>query len=152
MNNFIFENWDKLLAFIVAVGGGYKYFDTRRRELAWKRTEFLFHQAALLDADKDMTEAIQIIEGRHPRITLDALFKPDGEPDTTSQGETWHKLDKLLNLLDRIAYAVLELKTLDIDEARNFGWYLREIAAHALMKTYCETNGYADVIRLSEKI
>ena len=152
MIKFIIDNWDKLLGFIVAIGGGYKYFDTRRRELAWKRTEFLFSQAKLLDTDQDMTEAIQIIEGRHSSVTIASLFNPDGVPNTDSQGDTWHKIDKLLNLLDRIAYSVLELKTLDINEAKNFGWYLRKIEKNTQMKEYCENYGYADVIKLSKKI
>jgi hypothetical protein len=152
MMNFIFENWDKLLGFIIAIGGGYKYFDTRRRELAWKRTEFLFGQAALLDTDRDMGEAIQIIEGRHASITIGSLFKPNGDPDTDSQGDTWQNIDKLLNLLDRIAYSVLELKTLDIDEAKNFGWYLEKIENNAPMKKYCEKYGYPDIVKLSKKI
>ncbi len=152
MMNFIFENWDKLLGFIIAIGGGYKYFDTRRRELAWKRTEFLFGQAALLDTDKDMGEAIQIIEGRHASITIDSLFKSNGDPDTDSQGDAWQNIDRLLNLLDRIAYSVLELKTLDIDEARNFGWYLEKIENNALMKKYCEKNGYPDIVKLTKQI
>src|SRR6266508_148435 len=108
--NFIFENWDKLLGFIIAIGGGFKYFDARRRELAWKRTEFLFAQAAFLDTDKDMGEVVQIIEGRHARIAIESLFKPNGDADTDSQGDTWQNIDKLLNLLDRIAYSVLKLK------------------------------------------
>ncbi len=150
--NFIFENWDKLLGFIIAIGGGFKYFDARRRELAWKRTEFLFAQAAFLDTDKDMGEVVQIIEGRHARIAIESLFKPNGDADTDSQGDTWQNIDKLLNLLDRIAYSVLKLKTLDIDEARNFGWYLEKIGNNALMRGYCEKNGYPDIVKLAEKI
>lgn len=144
MWQFIQDNWKALIGFLIAVFGVWKYFDARKNELVWKRTEFLFEQARLLDSDPDISEAIKILEDRHNSISLEDVF--EGNKDYL------HKFDKLLNLLDRIAYATVYQKTLSIDEVVNFGWYLKKIKNKPLLVDYCNNNGFSDIIKLAEKI
>ncbi|MFQ5771975.1 MAG: hypothetical protein ACE5HX_15680 [bacterium] len=50
MCQFTQDNWKELIGFLIAGFGIWKYLDTRKNELVWKRTEFLFEQARLLDS------------------------------------------------------------------------------------------------------
>ena len=127
-------------------------FDARKRELAWKRTEFLFEQARLLETDKDLSDAIKILEDRHPEITVAALFGAKADPSESKNKEYRHKFDKLLNHFDRIAYATLQRKTLSIEEAANFGWYVGLISSNAGLKDYCWQEGFSDIILLLQEI
>lgn len=47
---------------------------TRRRELAWRRTEFLFKQAEYLEDDAVLVEMLMILENRHAHIRIEDLF------------------------------------------------------------------------------
>jgi len=144
MCQFIQNNLKEVVAFLIAGFGIWKYFNARKNELVWKRTEFLFEQARLLDSDPDISEAIKILEDRHQSISLEEVF--EGNKDYLQ------KFDKLFNLLDRIAYATVYQKTLSIDEVVNFGWYLRKIKNKPLVVDYCNNNGFSDIIKLAEKI
>lgn len=133
-----------MIAFLIVGFSIWKYFNARKNELVWKRTEFLFEQARLLDSDPDISEAIKILEDRHQSISLEEVF--EGNKDYLQ------KFDKLFNLLDRIAYATIYQKTLSIDEVVNFGWYLRKIKNKPLVVDYCNNNGFLDIIKLAGKI
>ena len=152
MFKFIAENWDKLLGFLIATIGIWRYLDSRSRELKWKRTELLFSQAAFLDTNPDICNVVKIIEGRNKDIGIDDLFDDSGRPDNAQYGEVWQQIDKLLNLLDRIAYAVIHLKTLTRDEAMNFSWYLRLLEKNKNMAKYCEEQGFGDILELAKRI
>jgi hypothetical protein len=120
MFQFLQNNWKELIGFLIAVFGIWKYFDTKKTELAWKRTEFLFQQGYILDSDQDISEPVKILEGRNKQITVSEIF------DKQNNGYL-HKFDKLFNLLDRIAYATIYKKTISVEEVLNFGWYLKKI-------------------------
>jgi len=152
MFQFIHDNWKELVGFVIAIGGIWKYFDARKRELAWKRTEFLFEQARLLETDKDLSDAIKILENRHPEITVDTLYGMKADLSASKTKEYRHKFDKLLNHFDRIAYATLQRKTLSIEEAANFGWYVGLISSNVGLKDYCQQEGFLDIIILLQEI
>jgi len=71
---FILSQWKLFAALCTAIWAVWVFILTRRRELAWKRTEFLFKQCELLDKDSDMVEISKILEGRHQTITVDDIF------------------------------------------------------------------------------
>ena len=71
---FILSQWKLFAALCTAIWAVWVFILTRRRELAWKRTEFLFKQGELLDKDSDMVEISKILEGRHQTITVDDIF------------------------------------------------------------------------------
>ena len=54
MTEFIKIYWREIIAFIGAVIGFRKYIDARKRELNWRRTEFIFQEAKYLDNDPDI--------------------------------------------------------------------------------------------------
>lgn len=145
--------WKLIIALITAVVPSvwalWKYFHARRAELAWKRTEFLFSQAEKLDADPEMRRAIRILAGAD-RTTIADLFGPSSQ--TTPAAFSRESIDKLLNLLDRIAYATLHAKSLSMQEVANFGWYYKQVQCHPCLMAYCESQGYPDVARLASKI
>lgn len=146
MLKFIAENWDKVLAFCIAGIGIWRYLDSRTRDLRWRRTELLFSQATLLDTNPDISNAVKIIECRHNDISIEDLFDDSGRPANSTHGNEWQQIDMLLNLLDRIAYAVIHLETLTIDEAMNFSWYLTLLERNNNMLRYCEENGFEDIL------
>src|SRR5215831_8609008 len=121
------------------------YFLTRRRELAWRRTEFLCRQSEYLDSDPVLLETITILENRHPELTISAIFAPEAETtalDSRTRQQYLQKFDKLLNLLWRLCYAFLETKTISIKELDGFGWYLWKISKNPALVAYCEENGF----------
>ena len=153
MCTFIQTNWQMILALIVGICALLKYFDTRKRELAWRRTEFIFEQARLLDTDLDLSDAILILEERHTEVKLSDLFAADKNPYNSSlHSQYYQKMDKLLNFLDRLAYATLDARTLSLAEVVNFGWYFKKIDAHQKLKEYCMDNGFNDILILANKI
>lgn len=145
MCQFLKDNWKELMGFAIAGFGIYKYFATRRTELAWRRTEFIFDQARRLEDDQDLSETIAILEGRCQDNSIEKII---GE----SQNEYLQKLDKLLNLFDRLAYATLHQKTIDKKEVANFGWYLQKICENDKLVQYCENHGFRDIIKLGKEL
>lgn len=138
-------------ALIVASFALWRYRDTRSRELKWKRTEFLFSQAHYLDNDPQIQRAVRVLSGLDTATSIDALFGPYAEI-ADREAEYRACFDKLLNLLDRLAYAVCNVKSLTMDEVANFGWYYRAVASHLALKGYCERHGFPDVVRFAPKI
>ena len=145
MCQFLQNNWKELVGFFIAVVGIWQYLDTRKNELSWKRTEFLFNQAEKLENDDELKEIIHILEGRNNDITIEKIINGNIP-------EYLQKLDKLLNFLDRLAYAYLNQKTLSKIEIENFGWYLQRISENTTLTEYCKKNGFKDLIILSEEL
>ena len=111
--------WVMLAGLIFTI---WKYFDTKDKELRWKKAEAILELGHQFDSDTDIMEAVKIIEGRH-KITIEMLYNTDGEPQNSAHPDELQKIDKFLNFLDRIAYAVEKAGTLTLTEAKNFGWY-----------------------------
>src|SRR6266436_6349979 len=108
-----------LSAFIAAVAiivSVISYGLTRRRELAWKRTEFLSNQAKYLEADPSLVEAITILEDRHATVTVERLFGDESDLDESMRGAYRQMFDKLLGFLWRLCYAYRTMKTLSSKE------------------------------------
>jgi hypothetical protein len=126
------------------------YIDTRRRDLRWKRTEFLFAQADKLENDPDIQRAIRVLDRRERGVHVVQIFGPNA--DTVTFAVYREGFEKLLNFLDRIAYAVRHSKSLTMAEVANFAWYYRNICAHACMRSFCETSGFPDVVPLAKEL
>jgi hypothetical protein len=150
--DFLAREWQPLVAFATLVTTIVTYFITRGRELAWKRTEFLFAQSQYIDKDADAWEAIKILEGRHPTVTLEAIFALSSQAEKSTRNEYAQKFDRLLGHIELIAYAVLTVKTLSLREAQSFGWYIQRIVASPLLRDYCSQSGYEDVLRLARAL
>jgi hypothetical protein len=138
-------NWQFLLAVAVALFSVTSYILTRRRDLAWKRTEFLFKQAEYLDNDTVLVEVMTILENRHPHIRIEDLFDGSDSMGIPNRQEYIQKLDKFLSLLWRLCYAYLETKTLSTKEVEAFGWYLWLISEQPQLTNYCEEYGFDDI-------
>lgn len=150
LSDFIAKYWREILALIGAVIGLWKYLDTRKRELDWRKTEFMFQEAKYLDNDPDIIKAVQVLAKEQPNISVDDIF---GEKyDHNIRSNYIIGFEKLFNLLDRLSHTHYSLKTLSKKEIENFGWYLREIQKYPQLLDYCENNGYKDVVKLSKNI
>jgi hypothetical protein len=149
MPKFLTDNWQYLTAFLAAIWIVGSFVAQRKSELSWKRTEFLFEQARYLETDPDLSEILRIIEDRNDSVSLDDVLADTTALNESDQLRYQHSLDKLLNLLDRLYYAVNTAKTLDKSEIQIFGWYLDRLATDQRVRKYCETEGFADVIRLA---
>jgi len=143
-----------LIAIGIASVGIWRYLDSRKRELDWKRKEFLFKQAELLDSDPDIRSAINILEERLvesdtglPHYTAKEIFE-----DLNGHSGLIIKFDKLLNLFDRLAYSVYDTHTLRFDDIANFSWYYKEILKYPAMVDYCNKNGFEDVVKLANQL
>jgi hypothetical protein len=67
-------NWQLIIAALLAIFTILSCILTRRRKLAWRRTEFLCKQSEYLDSDPVLVEMITILEEHHPHITIDAIL------------------------------------------------------------------------------
>lgn len=138
-------NGQLVLAIVVAAFSMVTYVLTRRRELAWKRTEFLFAQAQYFDNDPVLVEATMILEGRHQTLDVGQIFDPGSKLEQTQVKQYRQKFDKLLNFLWRLGFAYLETKALSLKEVEGFGWYLWRISEYPLLFDYCENSGFEEI-------
>lgn len=150
IQKFLLEYWKEIIATAAFIFTFYKYFDIRERELRWKRTEFLFKQAELLDHDRDINLATAVLDGSDSNVKLDELFDVDGNININVDKRYRIGFEKMCNFLDRLAYAYLTTKTIEKNEIANFGWYIESIVNHTRVLKYCENNGFEDIIKLSE--
>ena len=145
-------SWSVLIVSAAIVFSVVSYVLTRRRELAWKRTEFLCSQSQYLEDDPILVEVITILEERHPTISVSSLFGDDSNLDYKKRLEYTQKFDKLLNFLWRLCYAYLTLKTISRREVEGFGWYLWRISKMPALIDYCEDNGFEDINTVTRKL
>jgi len=145
-------NWNVLVASVAVMFSMTSYVLTRRKELAWKRTEFLYAQAQYLENDPELVDVIRILEDRHPSLTMAQIFDADSQLDYEKRAEYEQKFDKLFNFLWRLCYAYLEVKTLSSKEVEGFGWYFWLISKFPAVVDYCENNGYEDINIVTRKL
>jgi hypothetical protein len=145
-------NWQLLIAAVLAIFTVVSYVLTRRRELAWRRTEFLCKEAEYLENDPVLIEMVTILEGRHAELTATAIFGTGNEIDTIKRNEYQQKFDKLLGMLWRHCYAYLETKTISRKELEGFGWYLWKVSQNPALVKYCETQGFDEIIAAIGKL
>jgi hypothetical protein len=144
-------NGQLVVASVVAAFSMVTYVLTRRRELAWKRTEFLFAQAHYFENDPVLVEMVTILEGRHRALTVDQIFDPASELNASTRQEYLQKCDKLLDFLWRLCFACLETKTLSLKEIEAFGWYFWRISENPLLFDYCDNYGFEEIIIVIKK-
>jgi len=85
----LLDSWEFLVAVIGGAVGFWRFLATRKSELAWKRTEFLFDKARYLDTDPDVREILMILQSEIPSFFAgdDVLVEDEGsiklieEPD-----------------------------------------------------------------------
>jgi len=138
------------IALISLIIGLYKYLDSRNRELAWKKTEFLFEQARYLDNDKDIIRSISLFQEQHYEDILSKIYGDNYDEDLRKEYQLG--FEKLLNFLDRLAHAYLKLEIVGKEKVTNFGWYLEYIESSEVLNIYCVNNGYEDVINLANEM
>jgi hypothetical protein len=144
--------WNLLIASVAVIFSIISYLLTRHKELAWKRTEFLCGQAQYLDTDPDLVDVLRILEDRHPSMTVAQIFDDDSQLDDEKRGEYRQKFDKLLNLLWRLCYAYMEVRTLSEKEVEGFGWYFWRVSNFPTLVEYCENNGFEDINTVTRKL
>lgn len=142
-------DWQFWSALAASVWAAATYLERRRAELAWKRTEFLFTQAWLLDSDPDLREVLRVLEGRRGDVSFAAILGDDPSLAPAARAEWRQQLDKFLNFFDRLYYAVYTAKTLRRSELAVFGWYLTRIGRDPALIAYCQRHGFEDVITLA---
>lgn len=152
MIEFLGNNWKEIAGLIGGLVAAWKYFDTRKRELTWRKTETLFRLGDRFDSDPDISQATQLIDDRLAGLHLNQLFDEEGRPNNDLHGDMLHKIDKHLNLLARMAYAHQTMNTLSLAEVRNFGAYYQNVLVAERLKKYCQKYGYNDVVKMAEKI
>ena len=118
----------------------------RRREAAWKRTEFMFTQLRFLDTDPGISEAVGVLEGWNSAVTIDDVFS--GMSRLSPEGRMKYRahFDRFFNLLWCVSYAYLELKTITWKEVGGFGWYLWRVQTTPALADYCRDNGFSEVL------
>ena len=148
---FLKTHWSSVLVYLSACATVLKYFDTRSREISWKRTEMLFQLGQQLDTDPKLQEAIKLLEGRDTRVTVEEFFAAP-EKELIKDGlDLRQSMDCLLNFFERVAHAVYTTKTISIKETSCFGWYLAKIKDTEQLNQYCKENGFEDVLKLAQE-
>ena len=150
--DYLAANWRPIVAYATILWALISYFLTRRRELNWKRTEFLFTQAHYLDNDPHLQEVVTILEGRHSMLTVEKIFATGPELEPHEREQYKQRFDKLLNLFQRLAYVVSEPKTIRMSEMASFGWYYERILQYPLLVRYCMENGFHEIVEVAKKL
>lgn len=146
------EKWTLIVAASAVLFSVVSYLLTHRRELAWKRTEFLFEQSQYLDNDPVLIEVLDILEGRHLRITVKDVFDDNQSSlDAETRLKYRQNFDKLLNFLWRLCYAYLTVRTIKKKEIEGFSWWLWRISEYPLILDYC-MEGYEEICFTIEKM
>jgi hypothetical protein len=145
-------NGQLVVAIVVALFTMVAYVLTRRRELAWKRTEFLFAQAHYFENDPVLVEVVMILEGRHSGVTTDQIFDAASELDASMRQQYLQKFDKFLDFLWRLCFACLETKTLSLKEIEAFGWWLWRISDNSVLFDYCDNYGFEEIVMVIKKL
>ncbi len=150
--SFLADHWKDILEIAGLFGGLWKFFDSRKSELAWKRTETLFSLGEAFSRDPDIAEAAKLIQGRLPDAHIDQLFDEDGEPYDDLHGARLWQVDKYLDFLERIAYAYRQMGTLSLAEVGIFGGYFQHVHLTDRLRRYCLVHGYAVVAEVAAQV
>ncbi len=153
--DFLKNNWKQLGGFLIAVFTIWKYFDTRSRELAWRRTEFLINQITYMHSDNDISEILSILDGIHPQYSIDQIFGRYSRLDSSpkEKEKILRKFEKYLDFVHTLGYAALTAKTISLEEVNNTaGWYIQRIGDSKTLMNWCEENGYGLVCELVRKL
>lgn len=138
MASFFIENWKIIFGLVAGIWTVIQFLTSRRRDLAWRRTEFIISQSVYLDTDPEMRECTLILYGKHPTLRVsDFLRMWEQGPDEADDSQIILKFEKYLNFLWRIAYAHLVLKTITRIDLVAFGAYFHAINQHSELKEYC---------------
>jgi hypothetical protein len=140
-----------IMGVVVAAFGLWKYLDARRRDFKWRRTEFLFEQMKYLDTDEEMQEVLRRLSG-WDTAGIELMFDSRSRLSVDVSPESARGLQKMLNLLDRIAYATLDAKTLTMGEVSYFGWNFSMVHRNKPLRAYCMNNGFKQVVKLAERV
>ncbi len=152
MTDFLVNHWKDLLEIAGVFGGLWKFFDSRKNELAWKRTETLVTLGQAFASDPDIAQATQLIEGRLDGAHIDQLYDDRGDPYDHLHGLRLWQVDKYLDFLERIAYAYRRMRTLSLAEVAIFGGYFQQVRYNERLRRYCIDHGYASVVEVAAEI
>jgi hypothetical protein len=94
---------------------------------------------------------VAILDGTY-KTKIDDVFDIDGNFIDDTLSEYRMGFDKLLNLLDRLAWASLKDHVISEEELSNFGWYYSAVIKQSRVVKYCENNGYDDVIKIAQEL
>jgi hypothetical protein len=157
MSAFLTAHWQFFATAVISVLGAgiglWRFLSSRRGELSWRRTEFLFEQSTYLESDAELNEALQLIGGLHPAGSVEQVLS--AQSSTLDDGERLrltHAVDKFLNFFDRLYYAFQVAETLQLAELKVFSWYLDFIRSSPALREYCEERGFADVLELADRV
>ena len=148
---FFSQNWQYLTALIAGGFAIWRFLVSRRDELAWKRTEFLFAQAQYLESDRAMREILQILGDKHEQYSIGDIVADDADLEDGEKYRLKNNLDHFLNFFDRLYYA-FNAGTLSKAEVMVFQWYLAEIVETSELAEYCRTSGFKDVLKLAKLV
>ena len=150
-NTEIIASLGLILSLITAIIGIYKFLDARKRELKWKRTEFVFEQAKYLDNDKEIILALAVLCKTDSNYKIESIFSTDGKFIDGVEHSYMIGFEKLLNLLDRLVYAY-RADVITKGEFENFGMYLEQVLNNTRVSKYADANGYADVVTVAGEL
>lgn len=151
---FLSANWEVLAALGAGVWAVASFLETRRRELAWRRTEFIIKQSEFLDTDAEMRDCTLILYGKHPTLTVDDYLRTvaTSGPLEEADAELNIRFEKYLNFLWRISYAHLALGTIGSKDLCAFGAYLSAIENNTRLRRHCLDDGYEEIVTAAAKV
>ena len=150
--SFLSGAWQPLLTVATAAGAVVGYVKTHRRELSWKRTEFICEQLRMLDTDPKLFLMLTVLEGRHPDVTVRDIYSGDGRLDAAGRNVWRQDMDRFLNFIWCLCFAYLELRTLTDRNILCVGRYLDLINGDEQLREYCLTHGYTAVVEAGERV
>ncbi|MFO7370911.1 MAG: hypothetical protein R6X09_11645 [Bacteroidales bacterium] len=149
----MFNKIEFILAAVTIIWAIGSFILTRKKELAWKRTEFIVQQSEFLDTDKDMREVTLILYGKHTQKNVSDFITLMKQSKLSIEDEDFiMKFEKYLNFLWRISYAYLVLNTLSKKDMNAFGAYFKAVYNHKELNDYCCEDGYEEIIIAYRKL
>ncbi len=123
------------------------YSDKKRGALALERTKFIFDNLQYLETDPSMQKANKIVYRLSHGFTIeDFLLIMKGRSGTQEQTDACMAIENYLNLLWRVGYAHITLKTIERNDLDAFGYYFYEISKNVKLMEYCNEEGYEEIV------
>jgi hypothetical protein len=125
---------------------------SRKKELSWKKTEFIVQQSEIMDSTKEMQEVTLILYGKHSQKSVSDFIKLTSKAKLDKNEEDYlMQFESYLNFLWRISYSYLVLKTLSKKDMNAFGAYFKAVNLNKELKEYCLKEGYDEIVTAYNK-
>jgi hypothetical protein len=147
------------LVIILAIAGGFRYFqerkrdrETRQEELAWRKTQFILELAEDFEKDVQHQVAWKLLTygtGLPKNSTLTKILGENTNVLTKTEMQLRYAIDDYLDFFDRLYHFTFVTHALNVADIEVFGWYIAQIGETREIHEYAKGAGFEDVLGLN---